>query len=104
MYAIVEIAGNQYRVQQSDVIDVPLLKDKNVGDSVEFTNILAAGDDADLKVGAPYLTGSVTGKVVEHGRGTKVIVFHKKRRKGYRKKNGHRQDFTQIAIDTISVD
>jgi large subunit ribosomal protein L21 len=102
MYAVVEIAGFQYRVKPSDIVTVPLLQ-SNVGDEVSFTHILAAGEGSNVRIGTPTLSGNVTAKVLAHGKAEKVVIFHKKRRKGYRKKNGHRQHYTQIQIGNIAV-
>lgn len=102
MLAVVEIAGNQFKVENNSTYNVPLLEG-NPGDTVEFSNILFAENDGAIQVGAPYLNGNVTAKIIEHGKGDKVLVFHKKRRKGYRKLNGHRQHYTQIEITNISI-
>jgi large subunit ribosomal protein L21 len=102
MLAVVEIAGTQFEVENNSTYNVPLLEG-NPGDTVEFSNILLADDNGSTKVGEPYLAGNVTAKIIEHGKGDKVLVFHKKRRKGYRKLNGHRQRFTQIEITNISI-
>jgi large subunit ribosomal protein L21 len=102
MQAIVEIAGKQFNVKQNDKIVVPLL-DAKPEETVKFTNILAAVDGDSTRIGSPTLSGSVSAKVLEHGRGDKVLVFKKKRRKGYQKMNGHRQDFTKIEITNITV-
>lgn len=102
MFAIVEIAGSQYRVQENDVISVPSLGGDE-GQEVSFTNILATGDGENAAIGTPYLDGTVTAKILGHAKGEKIIVFKKKRRKGYRKKNGHRQGYTDIQITGISV-
>jgi len=102
MYAVVEISGQQYAVSPKQTIIVPLM-DKNVGDKVEFTNILLASNNGNVSVGAPYIKGSVSATVVKHGKGDKVLVFHKKRRKGYQKLNGHRQKFTRITINDIKI-
>lgn len=102
MYAVVEIGGFQYRVKSSDIVTVPLLSN-NVGDEVSFTHIVAAGEGSNIRIGTPTLSGKVTAKVLGHGKAEKVVVFHKKRRKGYRKKNGHRQHYTQIQIGNIAV-
>lgn len=102
MYAVVEISGQQYAVAPKQTVKVPLM-DKNVGDTVEFTNILLASDNGNVSVGAPFIKGSVKATVVEHGKGEKVLVFHKKRRKGYQKLNGHRQLFTSITITDIKI-
>jgi large subunit ribosomal protein L21 len=102
MNAIVEIAGKQFNVKEADTIVVPFL-DGNPNDAVEFTTILAAMDGTSTRVGTPTLSGSVKAKIVEHGRGDKILVFKKRRRKGYQKMNGHRQDFTKIHITHVSV-
>ncbi len=102
MTAIVEIAGKQFNVKQSDKIVVPFLSG-NPDDTVEFTSILASTDGDVVRVGTPHLSGTVSAKIIEHGRGDKILVFKKKRRKGYQKMNGHRQDFTKIEITNVSV-
>jgi len=102
MTAVVEIAASQFPVKTSDVLTVPLLEG-NVGDSVEFNNILLTMDGDSTTIGTPYIGGSVTAKIIEHGKGKKVLVFKKKRRKGYQKMNGHRQKFTTIEITNISI-
>jgi len=102
MYAVVEISGQQYAVAPKQTVIVPLM-DKAVGDSLEFTNILLASDNGNVSVGTPYVKGSVTATVVSHGKGEKVLVFKKKRRKGYQKLNGHRQLFTSITITDIKI-
>jgi large subunit ribosomal protein L21 len=102
MYAVVEISGQQYAVSPKQTLIVPLM-DKNIGDTVEFTNILLASDNGKVSVGAPFIKGSVKATVVSHGKGDKVLVFHKKRRKGYQKLNGHRQQFTSITINDIKI-
>jgi large subunit ribosomal protein L21 len=101
MYAIVEIAGQQFRVEKDKKMYVHLL-DAQEGDSVDFGRVLLIGNDSDITVGTPAVKGAkVTAKVLEHVKGDKVLVFKKKRRKGYRKLNGHRQQFTRIQIDNI---
>jgi len=102
MFAVVEISGNQFEVNEKEVIKVPLL-DGNPGDSVEFENILIGGDKDNTTIGTPYIEGKVAAKIIEHGKDEKVLVFHKKRRKGYRKLNGHRQHFTKIEITNIAL-
>lgn len=102
MYAVVEISGQQYAVSPKQTVIVPLMSN-NVGDTVEFTNILLASDNGKVSVGAPYIKGSVKATVVGHGKGDKVLVFHKKRRKGYQKLNGHRQRYTSITINDINI-
>jgi len=103
MYAIVEIAGQQFKVEKDQQIFVHQLEGKE-GDKVEFSNVLLVDDGGKIAVGAPAVEGAkVTAKIVEHAKGDKVIVFKKKRRKGYVVKNGHRQRFTKIAIDGITA-
>jgi large subunit ribosomal protein L21 len=102
MFAVVEIAGIQFEVEQNKVVKVPLLKG-NPGDVVEFTNILLSSADGTQTIGTPYIEGTVAAKILEHGQGEKVLVFHKKRRKGHRKLNGHRQDFTNIEVTEITL-
>jgi large subunit ribosomal protein L21 len=102
MYAIVEIAGQQFKVEKDKKIFVHRL-DKNEGDKLEFEKVLLVEDESGIKIGSPVLEGAkISAKVIEHVRGTKVKVFKKKRRKGYQKLNGHRQDFTQIEIESIT--
>ena len=101
MYAIVEIAGHQYKVEKDQSIFVHRLKG-DVDSSVEFANVLLVDSNGDVKVGAPAVKGAkVEAKIIEHLKGDKVIVFKKKRRQGYKKKNGHRQYLTKIQISNI---
>ena len=101
MYAIVEIAGKQFKVEKDNKIYVNLL-DAKEGDEVSFEKVLLVDNDGKIKVGTPAVKGAkVTAKVLEHVKGDKVLVFKKKRRKGYKKLNGHRQQYTQIQIDSI---
>ncbi len=103
MYAIVEIAGQQFKVQKDQTVYVHRLSDAE-GASVSFDKVLLVDNNGDVKVGAPAVSGaSVTGKVVSHLKGDKVIVFKKKRRKGYRRFKGHRQSFTKIQIEDIKI-
>ena len=102
MFAVVEIGGIQLEVQKKAIVKVPLLKGEP-GDSIEFKNLLAGGDDKSTKIGTPYITGSVKAKILEHGKDDKVLVFHKKKSKGQRKLNGHRQRFTKIEITDIKL-
>lgn len=102
MYAVVEIGGIQIEAQKNATIRVPLLKG-NPGDTVEFTNILMGGQEGSEQIGNPYIEGTVVAKILEHGKDDKVLVFHKKRRKGHRKLNGHRQAFTKIEITDITL-
>lgn len=100
MFAIVEIAGKQYKVEQGQEIYVHRL-DGDAGDSKEVGRVLLSGDDKKVTVGTPEL-GSVKATILEHVKDDKVIVFKKKRRKGYKVKNGHRQSLTKIKIDSIA--
>jgi large subunit ribosomal protein L21 len=102
-YAIIRTGGKQFRVSPGDVVRIPSLTGKNAGDLVEFTEVLAEGDDNGVRIGAPVLAGArVTATVVKNGRGPKIIVFKFKRRKQYKRKQGHRQGYTAIKIDEIS--
>jgi large subunit ribosomal protein L21 len=101
MYAVVEIAGKQYKVTNNDTIVVPTRKDKP-GDKVKFDRVLLLGSDKEITVGHPVVAGAaVEATVVDDVRGDKVIVFKKKKRKGYRVKKGHRQDYTRVQITNI---
>ena len=103
MYAIVEIAGQQFKVQKDQKIFVHRLA-AETGSKVEFDRVLLVDNDGTVNVGAPAIAGAkVTAEVNDHVKGDKVIVFRKKRRKGYEKKNGHRQSFTAITIKDIKV-
>ncbi len=102
MYAIVEIAGQQFKVEKDQTIFVHRLQDE-VGSSIEFDRVLMIENDGKIDLGAPAIDGAkVKAKVEEHLKGDKVIVFKKKRRKGYKKKNGHRQYLTKLSIEAIS--
>ena len=103
MYAIVEIAGQQFKVQKDQKIFVHRL-DAEAGKKVDFDKVLLVDNDGKITLGAPAIEGAkVTAQVEEHLRGDKVIVFKKKRRKGYKKRNGHRQSFTAITIKDIKA-
>jgi large subunit ribosomal protein L21 len=102
MYAVIETGGKQYRVNQGDVIKVEKLP-ADVGEKVDFDRVLLVGEGTDVKVGSPTVDGaSVSGTVVEQDRHRKIIVFKMKRRKNYRRKQGHRQDYTGVLIDKIN--
>jgi large subunit ribosomal protein L21 len=102
MYAIVEIAGQQFKVSKDLKVYVHRLADKE-GDAISFAKVLLLDDNGTITLGAPAVEGaSVEAKVLQHLKGDKVIVFKKKRRKGYKKKNGHRQSLTQIQISGIT--
>ncbi len=101
MYAIVEIAGQQFKVQQGQKLFVHRLEAER-GSVVEFEKVLLIDNDGKVVIGAPTVAGAkVTAEVVSHLKGDKVIVFHKKRRKGYRKRNGHRQFLTELKINEV---
>jgi large subunit ribosomal protein L21 len=101
MYAIVEIQGKQFKVEKDQQIFVHKLN-ADAGSTVDFDNVMLVDNDGKVKVGSPKVKGaSVSAKVLDHVQGDKVIVFKKKRRKGYAVKNGHRQQFTKIQIDSI---
>jgi large subunit ribosomal protein L21 len=104
MYAVFQTGGKQFRAEPGARLRVPSL-DVEPGVTVTFDRVLLAGDgEADVRVGTPVVDGaSVTAEVLRHGRGDKVIVFKRKRRKGYRKKQGHRQNFTEIRIDEVAL-
>lgn len=102
--AVVQIAGKQMRVHENDVIQVPLLANE-VGSSVEFDQVLLlGGDGSEVQIGTPMVAGAkVVAEILDHGRGKKIRVFKMRRRKTYRRTNGHRQDFTQIRITAIQA-
>ncbi|MGB5419754.1 50S ribosomal protein L21 [Algibacter sp.] len=101
MYAIVEIAGHQFKVEKDQRVFVNRLQTEE-GKKVSFDNVLLLGDGDKVTVGAPAIDGAqVSAKVLKHLKGDKVIVFKKKRRKGYRVKNGHRQSLSEILIESI---
>ncbi len=102
MQAVVEIAGIQFEVEKDIKLTVPKLAG-NPGEMVDFSNIIAISNGNDITVGTPYLSGTVTAKIIEHGKGDKVLVFHKKRRKGHRKLNGFRAQFSNIEITNINL-
>ena len=103
MYAIVNTGGKQYRVQPGDTVRVEYLPGDQ-GDLIEFDDVrLLSDDDGDVTVGAPTVEGAkVTAEVVQQGRGKKVIVFKYKAKTRYRRKNGHRQNFTELRVTDIS--
>ena len=103
MYAIIETGGKQYRVQEGDVITVEKLN-AAVGETVCFDHVLVLGEGEGIQVGTPYVGTAVEGKVVEEGKGKKVIIFKYKAKKDYRKKQGHRQPYTMVEITGLGVD
>ena len=101
MYAIIATGGKQYKVSEGDVIKVEKLN-AEAGNTVTFDNVIAVSNDS-LKVGADVANATVTATVMEQGRGKKVIVYKYKRKTGYHKKNGHRQQFTKVKIEKINA-
>ena len=103
MYAIVEIAGQQFKVAKDQKVYVHRLQGEE-GSKVTFDNVLLLDDKGSVTIGAPAIEGAaVTAKILGHLKGDKVIVFKKKRRKGYKKKNGHRQYLSEIQIESIAA-
>ena len=103
MYAIVEIGAKQFQVEKDNIVNVPLLSSK-AGDKLEFDRVLLYSDGSKVRVGNPVVKGAkVSAEVVEHAREKKVIVFRKKRRKGFKVKRGHRQQFTKVKITKLSA-
>jgi large subunit ribosomal protein L21 len=101
MYAIVDISGKQFKVTKDQQIFAPKLNGE-AGEKIEFNQVLLVDNDGKVKVGNPTVKGAkVSGKILEHLKGDKVIVFKKKRRKGYKVKNGHRQAYTKLLIEDI---
>ena len=101
MYAIIETGGKQYKVQQGDVVFIEKLN-VEAGETVTFDKVLAVGGD-EIKVGAPYVDGaSVTATVAKQGKTRKIIVYKYKPKKGYHKKQGHRQPYTKVEITAIN--
>lgn len=100
-YAVIETGGKQYRVQKDTVLSVELLE-AEAGGKVEFDQVLAVSNGSELTVGAPLVANAkVTATVIEDYRGPKIVAFKKKRRQGYRKKIGHRQNLTKVKIESI---
>lgn len=103
MYAIIESCGKQYKVEQGDVVFFEKL-DTEAGKKVTFDKVVLVSDDKKVEVGAPYVKGvKVEGKVVEHGKGKKIIVYKYKAKKNYRRTQGHRQPFTKVEITKIAM-
>jgi large subunit ribosomal protein L21 len=103
MYAVIATGGKQYRVSQGDFVDVEKLP-YDVGAEVTFEEVLLVGTDTETKIGRPTVKGAkVVAKVVENGRAPKVLVYKIRRRKNYRRKQGHRQAFTRLSIQGIQV-
>ena len=100
MYAIIATGGKQYKVSEGDIITIEKLG-VEAGEKVTFDNVLAVSDDS-LKVGEDVANATVEASVVENGRGKKIIVYKYKRKTGYHKKNGHRQQYTAVKIEKIN--
>ena len=102
-YAIIRAAGHQYRAEPGKTIRIPSMQG-DVGSTVEFTDVLMSSDGNNVKTGVPTLQGAkVTAEIVKHGLGDKIVVFKFKRRKNYAKKQGHRQGFTEVRINDITL-
>ncbi len=102
MYAVVDFKGTQFRVEKDQTLEVPFLKDKEIGTEIELDRVLFLKNDNDVVVGKPVIEKSkVIAEVIAHKKAKKIIVFKKKRRKGYEKKQGHRQNYTEIKIKDI---
>lgn len=103
MYAVIETGGKQYLVEEGTVLSVEKL-DAEEGGEVTFDRVLFIGGDGKPSIGTPHIEGArVAGTVLKKGRDRKVLVYHKKRRKGYEKKTGHRQPFTEVKVTNISA-
>ncbi|MDE2772794.1 MAG: 50S ribosomal protein L21 [Gemmatimonadota bacterium] len=101
MYAVFQTGGKQFRAEPGDRIRVPSLE-AEPGETITFERVLVASNGSDVSIGAPLVDGaSVTAEVVRHGRDKKVVVFRRKRRKGYRRKKGHRQGFTEVRVSQV---
>lgn len=102
MYAIVDFKGTQFRVEEDMIVKVPFMKEAEVGSEIEMDKVLLLNDDNHTKVGDPVVKNvKVIAEVMAHDKAKKIIVFKKKRRKGYEKKQGHRQNYTQLKIKEI---
>lgn len=103
MHAVIKTGGKQYRVAEGDVVKVEKLVGE-IGSNIEISDVLAVGDGEGLQIGTPHVEGAkVSAIIIEQGKHKKVIIFKKKRRKGYTKKQGHRQLFTSIKIQSIKA-
>ena len=103
MYAIIQTGGKQYRVSEGDVVSIEKLTAAE-GEEVVFDQVLTVVSDSDIKIGKPVVEGAkVTAKVVEHGKGKKILVFKYKAKSNYRKRQGHRQPFTKVVIEKIEA-
>lgn len=103
MYAIIRTGGKQFRAEPGKTLRIPSL-DIEPGQSVTFGEVLLGAGDDGIKVGAPLVSGAaVTAEVVKHGKGEKIVIFKHKRRKNYRRKQGHRQKFTEVRVGEINL-
>lgn len=103
MYAVIKTGGKQHKVSEGDVISIEKINGSR-GDTVSFHEVLMISKDDDIKVGTPYLEGAnVSGEIIEQTKGHKINVFKMKRRKGFKKKTGHRQKLTRMKIMAISI-
>jgi len=103
MYAVITTGGKQYRVKEGDILFVERLQ-AGEGDTVEITDVLAVGEGEDLKVGTPFVDGAkAVLKVLSQGKAKKIVVFKYKAKKNYRRKQGHRQPFTKVAVEKIQA-
>lgn len=104
MKATIKVQGKQLTVAEGDIVFVNRFKGSNAGDVVEIKDVLMAGDGADVKFGSPLLDGAVvTAKILENKRGSKVVIIKKKRRQGYQRKRGHRQELSVLKIESIKA-
>jgi len=104
MKATIKTQGQQFTVSEGDILVVDRYPNTDKGATVEITQVLAAGEGENFKVGHPMLAGaSVSARILEHKRGDKVVVFKKRKRKGYERKQGHRQELSVIKIESITV-
>ena len=103
MYAIIKTGGKQYKVSEGDVVYIEKLEAEE-GASVNFAEVLAVGEGAELKCGAPFVEGAaVSAKVLKNGKAKKVLIFKYKPKKGYRRRQGHRQPYTKVQIEKINA-
>ncbi len=104
MYAIVDIKGFQFRAEENAILRVPLLNTAEPGQSLEFDRVLLVRNDDEIMVGQPVVEGAaVLAEVIEHGKGKKKVIFHTKRRKGYRVKKGYREQYTNVKVTGILI-